>query len=137
MTPETKAKIEAAGEDSSPNPHKQIGYIKGAAYGYNLAVEEMEREKKQTFLVPQAGCFKCGNLHYHSTWNECAEFNRERITTLEARLEKANELLRSMHIDCPAGWNLDNPESVTHEIAIGWHKSNNEKIESYLQNKGG
>lgn len=50
----------------------------------------------------------------------------------ESALDVAVEALSSMHIDTPMGWNLDNPENVTYEIAIGWHKSNNEKIEAAL-----
>lgn len=56
---------------------------------------------------------------------------QDELTALKAEMADYREALISMHID-DAGWNLDNPENVTYEIAIGWHKSNNEKIESVL-----
>lgn len=52
---------------------------------------------------------------------------------LKEKLKKTEEILRSIYIDCPMGWDLDNPQSVNYEIAIGWHKSNNEKIEQYFK----
>ena len=48
-------------------------------------------------------------------------------------IAKLTEALRSMHID-GCGWNLDKmTDSESVEMLIGWHKSNNEKIEQALK----
>lgn len=66
------------------------------------------------------------------TYAQILNMKEHEIEQLQSALDVAVEALSSMHIDTPMGWDLDNPENVTYEIAIGWHKSNNEKIDSTL-----
>lgn len=124
MTPETKAKIEAASskflkeldekychieQANMPNIICEEAFTSGATYGYNLAIEEMNHV----------------NLTLH-----------EQITTLEARVEETLELARDLDMHTVHTTGCNNARSSLDDCLCGL-KEPRVKLKSYLQNKGG
>lgn len=70
--------------------------------------------------------------HFLAGYDAAESIANAKIQELEEQLKKAEEVLRSMHIDTMA-WNIQHTEP---EILAGWHESNNEKIEQYLKSRG-
>jgi hypothetical protein len=94
MSPETKAKIEVAGKLESDlienSGHYRgsffAGYIKGATYGYNLAIEELQESEAQILQLKEQIEFmnkNCISLGLHDS----------RIKVLEQQLEKAENVI--------------------------------------------
>jgi hypothetical protein len=54
----------------------------------------------------------------------------ETLEKQKKEIDSLKDVLRSMHIDTPMGWDLD---KIDLQTAIGWHKSNNQKIEAALK----
>ena len=138
MNQETKAKIEAAGEEYTSSSYFSLEYsiggktakeceqsfTSGATYGYNLAVDEHKEINRR--------------LANHNA------DQAERITTLEARVEKANEVVGELAEE------LQLRAEANNEVTLGGGNKDSSKNDNvtvvagilgrartYLQNKGG